>query len=59
MHSLSRKNRLLLSKGIDPVVLARFDSLSMLALECSSSIGRMHAQPSIAYVRRGSMTYRP
>lgn len=48
-----------LSKGTDPVVLAHFDSLSVLAFECNASIGRVHAQPSIAYVRRGSMSYRP
>ncbi len=59
MHTLSRKNRLSLSKGTDPVMLACFNSLSVLAFECHTSIGRVHTQPSIAYVRRGSMTYRP
>lgn len=47
------------SKRTDPVVLAHFASLSVLAFECDTNIGRMHMQPAIAYVRCGSMFYRP
>lgn len=43
----------------EPVVLARFDSLSVFAFECSTSTKRVHSHASIAYIRAGSMSYRP
>jgi AraC family transcriptional regulator len=42
---------------VKAVTLARHAALSVLAFRCDSQVAGVHAEPSLSYVRRGSLTY--